>query len=239
MKKLFIIAVLAFTATSVSFAQRAAEYDLGKSSGENVGYNRIGLSFNNTTFSSNSDAEDIFDGSISTNGFGIDYIHGFSLSSSMPMFIETGANLNFNFGSKGYEGSKLLVQNFNLQIPVNYVYRFTLADNFSLAPYVGLNFKLNLATRFKETLEDGYIWDNGSEEDSDWESAFDKDTMGNDGTWNRFQMGWHIGVGVQYSKLHLGLQYGTDFISAYSHSFDGYKPAINTGNLKLTLSYCF
>ncbi|MDE6782593.1 MAG: hypothetical protein K2J17_02600, partial [Paramuribaculum sp.] len=101
---------------------------------------------------------------------------------------------------------------------------------------VGLNFKLNLATRFKEALEDG---DDGSDDDTDWVSVFDKDEMGEDGTWNRFQMGWHVGVGVQYSKIHLGLQYGTDFISAFSYSEGGYKPAINTGNFKMTLSYCF
>lgn len=235
MKKLLVFAVLALAA-GVCSAQRAAEYDLGKS-GDNANYNRVGVSFNNTSFSPNSDAKDFMD-AVSTNGFGLDYIHGFSLSSSLPMFIETGANVNFNFGSKSYEGSKLLLQNFNLQVPVNYVYRFALADELTLAPYIGLNFKLNLASRFKETLEDGYIWDDGTDEE-EWVNVFSKDDMGEDGTWNRFQMGWQVGVGVQYSKIHLGLHYGTDFIPAFSYSEGGYKPKVNNGNFKMTLSYCF
>ena len=82
--------------------------------------------------------------------------------------------------------------------------------------------------------------------EGDWVSVFDsaEDAMdGDDNTWNRFQMGWHVGVGFQYKPIYLGVQYGTDFIPAYSHkyTYDGesetYK--INTGNLKVTLGYVF
>ena len=243
MKKFIVFAVLALACVGVSSAQ------------ENTGYNRLGISFDNTSYSANSDYKEMLDGlSIpSTNGFGINYIHGFSLSNSMPMFIETGANVNFNFGSKDFYGIKMLVQNFNLQVPVNYVYRFSLSDKFSIAPYVGLNLKLNLATRFKFEASDFddeddwgyYAWDDDYDDwdyegdESEWLSVYDKKVMGKDGVWNRFQMGWHVGVGFQYSKFNLGVQYGTDFISAYKYSERGYKPAVNTGNLKVTLSYCF
>ncbi len=30
-------------------------------------------------------------------------------------------------------------------------------------------------------------------------------------TWKHFQMGWHIGAGLNYKALYLGLSYGTDF----------------------------
>ncbi len=43
---------------------------------------------------------------------------------------------------------------------------------------------------------------------------------GSEYTWNRFQMGWQIGVGFQYKPFYLGVQYGTDFIHAYSHKFE-------------------
>ncbi len=48
-----------------------------------------------------------------------------------------------------------------------------------------------------------------------------KENMGDkDLTWNRFQMGWHVGVGFQYKPFYLGVHYGTDFIPAYKHKFD-------------------
>lgn len=83
-------------------------------------------------------------------------------------------------------------------------------------------------------------------DEQDWISVFDdsEDAMGDkDATWNRFQMGWHVGVGFQYKPIYLGVQYGTDFIPAYSHkyTYDGESETakINTGNLKVTLGYVF
>lgn len=121
----------------------------------------------------------------------------------------------------------------NFQVPVNVGWRFGVADNLSIQPYVGLNFKLHLSTRmkYKEESYDG-------DYESDWVSVFDdgEDAMeSKDDTWNRFQMGWHVGVGFEYKPIYLGIQYGTDFIAAYSHDFGDYKPKINTGNLKIVL----
>lgn len=56
-----------------------------------------------------------------------------------------------------------------------------------------------------------------------------------DATWNRFQMGWHVGVGLQYKPFYLGVTYGTDFIKAYKHKDAG----VNSGNLAVTIGYCF
>lgn len=39
-----------------------------------------------------------------------------------------------------------------------------------------------------------------------------KDMGGTDATWNRFQIGWQIGLNARFnSKFLLGLSYGTDF----------------------------
>ena len=242
MKRIFTFVLLAASAMGIAVnAQRAAEYNMG-STGDIKDYNRIGVSYNNTSYSPNNEAKDDFvEKGWSTNGVGIDYIHGFKLSSSMPMFIETGLNVNFNFGAKtiyeDYDGGdyykdKIKMQNFNFQVPVNYVYRFDVADEFSIAPYVGLNFKLHLLSKMKFIEES----DNETEE-SDWANLFSKDDMGEDGTWNRFQMGWHVGVNFQYSRISLGLQYGTDFIPAFSFKEDDWHAKVNTGNLKLTLGF--
>jgi hypothetical protein len=210
-------------------------------------YNMVGLSYNNTSYGFN----DAYgrghkDLNYSTNGIGIDYIHGFSVSKSLPMFVELGGNINFNFHSEteeedGYKATAKF-QNINLQVPVNFAWRFNIIDDFSIKPYVGINFKLNLVSQNKAEYENP----DGEKEDSKWISCFDKGEEAMDGseyTWNRFQMGWQIGVGFQYKPFYLGVQYGTDFIHAYSHKFeeDGEKwtPRISNGNLKLVLAYSF
>lgn len=225
-------------------------------------YNRIAISYDNTSYGYNKDlkADEDEDPSFSTNGVGINYIHGFSLSNTLPMYLEVGGNINFNFYSKSEDfnfGEKVTVknqfQNINLQVPVNFVWKFSIIDEFSIAPYVGLNFKLNLSSRNRGYAEYESGWEDQEEEDEakQWTNLFsddkDKGVGSKDLTWNRFQMGWHIGVNFQYTNWNLGVQYGTDFIPAYSHTFKAddideikeWKPAIHTGNLKLSIGYTF
>lgn len=225
------------------------------------GYNRAGVSYNNTHFGYNKEAGGK-DDSFSTNGFGLEYIHGFNLTESTPIFLEVGANVNFDFGSKTWEGETERIsgtdywfrdketnkkQYINLQVPVNFGYRFNVGENFKISPYVGLNFKFNLVGKYKlkgetESNIPMNVWEAAGYDAEDlewegkWQSVFSKDDMGgSDWTWNRFQMGWHVGVGFQYKPFYLGLQYGTDFIPAFKYE----KAKINTGNLKVSLGYCF
>lgn len=204
-------------------------------------YNRVALSYDYTGLNFNKDM-DMFDTekaeTLGTNGFGLNYIHGFGVANNM--FVETGANVDFLFGSrteKFDEGEYTFkTQNINLQVPVNFVYRFNITEGVSIDPYVGLNFKLHFSERLKE----------GDDEDDKWMSVFDDGQGGmgsKDYTWNRFQMGWHVGVGVNYEKYYLGVQVGTDFIPAYSHDFkedgESYKCKVNTTNVKVSLGYTF
>lgn len=219
-------------------------------------YNRVAISYDNTRYSAGGDDKYIEMGvkdqkSVATNGFGLNYIHGFSLSSSLPMFLEVGGNVNFNFYGKSErpEGAendhKYQFQNINLQIPVNYTWRFNVVEDFTIAPYAGINFKFN----FMQRKRSYYDSKDTSDDDKKWTNLMsDKEDGGvgsKDLTWNMFQMGWQVGVNFQYTNWVLGVQYGTDFIPAYSHTFKGeegkkdYKSRINTGNLKLSVGYCF
>ena len=222
-------------------------------------YNRVAISYDNTHFGYNKDykADEDEDPSFSTNGFGLNYIHGFSLSNSLPMFLEVGGNVNFNFYSNTGEFKfggetekyKSQFQNINLQVPVNFVWRFNVVEDFTIAPYVGLNFKLHFVSKTRAYMDGD--WEDKAEEDEakEWTNLFsdskDKGVGDKDFTWNRFQMGWHVGATFQYTQWSLGVQYGTDFIPAYSHTFKAeeggkdFKPAINTGNLKLSVGYTF
>lgn len=251
MKKQMMLALIAVVGGGVAKAQFAGEYNLGNRDDDCKGYDRISLSYNNDSYGFNKDAKWYFEAeeakTASMNGFGLNYVHGFSLSQSLPMFLEMGGNVNFNFGNMFSEEEEYRdvkykfatkAQFIDLQVPVNYVYKINVGDDFSIAPYIGLNFKLNLVGKVKPVTE---VWtdDDYEMEEDDWLSLYSKDDMDEIGTWNRFQMGWHIGAGFEYSKIYLGIQYGTDFIPAFSTSEDGYKPKVNTGSLKINIGYTF
>ncbi len=239
---------LALCATTPAMAQFTAGGS-SSSDSENKGYNRVAVSYNNSLYSPNIVADGIT--SIGLNGVGVNFIHGFSLSETLPMFLEVGGNLNFDFGSQDLtdkltEGeywaqAKQLYQDINLQVPVNFLWKFNINENFSLDTYFGLNFKLHLSSTQKKDIDTNIpeeVWEEaGIKTEYESISLFDEDKMGKDNTWNRFQMGWHVGVGAHYKKFYLGLQYGTDFIPAYSYSKSDYK--INTSNLKVSLGYTF
>ncbi|TFU93659.1 hypothetical protein E4T81_06790 [Barnesiella sp. WM24] len=201
-------------------------------------YNRVALSYDYTGLSFNKEMDFFYTEkaeTLGTNGFGLNYTHGFGVANNM--FVEAGANIDFLFGSRtekedGWEET-LKTQNINLQVPVNFVYRFNITEGVSIDPYVGLNFKLHFSERMR--FED-------EEETGKWESVFDdgEDAMwGKDNTWNRFQMGWQIGVGLNYEKYYLGVQVGTDFIPAYSHKVNNVTGKVNTTNVKVSLGYTF
>lgn len=239
MKKLFFALAFAGLTLSAS-AQRASDAAFGS---DFKNYNRIGVSYNNTNYKAN--YEFLSSKSMGVNGFGIDYIHGFHITNNLPLFLETGINFNMGFASdsesgesgRNYWKDSFKFQDMNLQVPVNVAWQFNVGGNFKISPYLGLNFKLHLLSRFKDKYED----EDGVEE-GDWYSVFDdgEDAMGDkDDTWNRFQMGWHVGVGFTYQPFYLGVQYGTDFIKAYSHKFDDGKSKIDTGNLKVVVAYTF
>lgn len=161
-------------------------------------YNRVAISYDNTHYGFNKDYKAEYEGdedpAFSTNGFGLNYIHGFGLSNNLPMFLEVGGNVNFNFYSKTDESSiwdeplkyKSQFQNINLQVPVNFVWRFNVVEDFTIAPYVGLNFKLNFMSRMRAYLDGD--WEDKAEEDEEWTNLFsdskDKGVGDKDLTWN-------------------------------------------------------
>lgn len=210
-------------------------------------YNRISLSYENTGLTANKQFGDFIEDEdhISMNGFGVQYLHGFSLSRKLPMFIEVGGKLSMVFGSNDgeeveiddeYMKLQLKTQLMSLSVPVNYSYKFAINDKFAISPYVGLNFKLHLLGRMKNHIDASIdIEDYIEDYEENWVNIFsddDEDGMGDsDYTFNRFQMGWHVGVGFQISKLYLGVQYGTDFIPAYSYK----KAKVNSGNLAVSV----
>lgn len=177
------------------------------------------------------------------NGFGLQYNHGIGLGEK-PMNIEVGLKLNFDFN---YDSYKIITAKYKdtfffmqMNIPISYIYNFTLSEKCRLAPYAGLDFNVNLIAN--NTLTD-------PNDVSVTNSLFKKQAYEGEefswinNKWKRFQMGWHIGLRFIYEKYYLGLEYGTEFMPIGSNTFklndEVYKYNTKTGNLSINLGYYF
>lgn len=216
----------------------------------NEPYNRFSISYDNTHLGASDKLEGYFndEDAMNLNGFGFEYLHGFSLNKRLPLYLEAGLKVQFGFGSVtdsgilyGEEFDLIMkMQQISFSVPLNLTYRFHVGDDLYIAPYFGFNFKLHALSR----LKDVFVWEdddlqeewediNGKEE---WASVFSKKDMGDkDLTWNRFQMGWHLGAGITYKSFYFGLQYGTDFIKAYKYK----KYSISSGNFSAKIGVEF
>lgn len=216
MKKFkFLLTGILLTCSSMSFAQfmNNGNSSSSVSLSDNVPtWQGLRFSYDRTFMSFDvDDAEDV-----NMNGFSIDYVHSFKIAKSFPIFLETGAGLNFARWSDSYSeeiyGSdveeKTSITTLGLTIPVNFVYGIGINDKFSIKPYTGLYLRANLMGKEKdEVLIDG-------ESDPDYEeeyNLFDEDDMGKDGTWNRVQVGWQIGTTFDINNFNIGIAYALDF----------------------------
>lgn len=188
--------------------------------------------------------------SFSAAGVGLNYIHGFSLSKKLPMFLEVGGSINFNNDTQtvkmdeGYkEEVKVSTQyaNLNIRIPVNFAWKFQLSEKHALTPYTGINFKFNCLTQFREgmTIDDRKVW-------SDWMSLLKKNEekdINEEDIWNVFQMGWQIGVNWGIKRFNLGLEWGYDFIPAYNKTLRIYDFKetfkVHTSSVRFMVGYTF
>lgn len=223
--------VLAATIAALSLGASAQSSDAPAS------YSLAGISYDNTHLGGKN-FEFGSKESMGLNGFGLEYTYGHRLSSTLPMYLEAGLKFNMGFGSvtesDEEEDYKLSMQQMRFSLPISFAWRFNATENLAVTPYAGIDFRYNAMWRVKDEYES-----EGEKEEYDWVSLFDKDKIGEDETWNRFQMGWHIGVRAEYNRVFLGLSYGTDFIHAFKYDEDGYKSHVSTGNLAVTVGYRF
>lgn len=224
-------------------------------------YNLGGISFENTyisatdnIFANNADVT-----SLSLNGFGLEYIHGFGIS-KLPMFIEVGGKLTFTFNNQTQDITstntyKYATSMCRISIPVSYAYRFIFKDDIIITPYAGFDFRLNLSGKTKVTHKYFYkgnniYTDSSYINDSENYSWFNKDEVNEisgvyNGSWSRVQIGWHIGGRFQYKKYFASLTYGTDMNSIFHYKKNILNSGIYanehwfTGNFSLGIGYSF
>ena len=143
------------------------------------------------------------------NGFSVGYEHAFKVAKKVPLFIQTGGSLNFARCSEDfsdeYEKDEYKTTTLGLTIPVNLVYGVKINETLAIKPYTGFYFRVNLMSKTKNEFGP-----DGDTETEDW-SNFDKDEVGEDGQWNRCQVGWQIGATLDISQFNVGIGYALDF----------------------------
>lgn len=220
MKKFrFFLSLCLIMVAATASAQFANGSKKGSSAAVNTdSYQRFYVSYNPLSIKPDWDGVE----DINLTGFAFGFTKGISISKSLPLFVEAGARLQYGFKSEDesqsgyYEGYPATVTWENkytymgVVVPVNLAYKWTPSSSpVSITPFFGITFKGNIIAKEKVTTTATVAGQSASDEkDYDY---FDKDEVGKDGQWSRFQAGWQVGVGIDYKQLYVGLHYGGDF----------------------------
>lgn len=179
---------------SAQFANtKSSSFSSGDKSYE--GWSGVTLSYNASSFVY-SDGDD----SESFPGFSFGYVRGVNIIKKLPMFVEFGGELQYRAKSESYDEIETKVNMLSVNIPVNLVYKHNFTEDFAIKPFFGLGFRGNIFGKYK------YSYDFDGESNEESESIFENDGI------KRFQMGWHIGCGVNYKMFNFALSYGKDFM---------------------------
>lgn len=182
-------------------------------------YKRLFVSYSPMSFSG-----DVGKHMDTATGFALGWQKGWSVSKTMPVYIESGFNFKYNrfndsatnyYGDKEEETDNYL----SLNIPLNLAYKYSIpgVEGLSLVPYIGFHLTSNIiGTATYEAYGQKYDI-----------NFFEEEDMGDGNAANRFQFGWQIGVGLNYKALYVGI--------GYSAEFTEYIEDVNTGGITLTL----
>ena len=218
----FLAGTSAFAQASDAVANRVSQY--GNYSRIQVGYNPMMVS----PYYGN--ADDTY-----LHGVGISYLRGIKLNPSEPLFLEVGGKIAYNMkkGTKDVNAEDKSLHKdvtdkvLTLSVPVNLTYRIALGSGkVSLSPFLGFTLKGNLLA--KETV----IVSFKNEKEEETVNLFDKDDVGEDSQWKRFQVGWQTGFNLDTnSPLSIGFHYGRDFNNICKKT--------RTSNWSVTLGWTF
>lgn len=173
MKKLLLAAFAALVSVGAS-AQLISSNTVTHKKGS--GYNRISVSYKSFKI------EDM-----TMNGVSLDWTKGISLSSSSPLYLETGVGLMY--ASKSEDADFYSSKYLGVTIPIDVTYKFAIGESgVKIAPFAGIYLRGNIIGSSEDEYGDDYDWDG----------------------LKRINVGYLVGVGFEYKALYLGVSYGGD-----------------------------
>lgn len=224
--RLIILMMTLFTSTVVSYAQ-------------NKDYNRVDFVYNHNFTSHHKEWVIDTHPKADLDGVALQYIHGFHLSKSLPLYLEVGGRIAYHWdhiklndvgGQYGLSepyvlNLKLNPYLWNIYVPVNFGYRFNVCEKFKIMPYVGLFGRYNFVG--KNTTH--YTVTDGANIIVDEERK--KDLFKDDNGLKHFQCGLNLGANFEYEHVVLGASWGVGFIKNQEH--------YTIYDLNITLGYRF
>lgn len=173
------------------------------------------------------------------NGFSLEYFSDFNIIESIPLFLEIGAGLEWltysDSETESAYGVAVKVKStdniFTVNIPVNLGYKFSVNENASIMPYVGLKARLGLSATSKITAKVTY--DGETEKESETYNLFSEDDMG-DFTMKRFLIGWQVGATAIFNQFTIGVNYGACFTDEVINDIDS-----RLGAVTISVGYIF
>lgn len=137
--------------------------------------------------------EETLDGGTGMAGLNVGGVIGFQLSHAAPVFLETGLYYTEK-GGKGYHQGEKFTYDLNyLAVPIIAKYKFEVADEVSVVPFLGGYLALGVGGKIKEYGKAG--------KDQDAYSSFST------GHFKRFDGGLRIGCGVEYQMVYADIAY--------------------------------
>lgn len=221
MKKLFTIISCCIFAASVQ-AQIVSSHSrsITTETSDYPDYNRLEISYSPMTMKYDGESENF-------TGIKLGYLHGMSISKTMPLYLEYGINAMYAWYSDseengGYE-EEVTASVLNLNVPVNIAYKYAINQDMHVTPYAGLHLRGNIMgkSEWKESYR--------SSSKSETIDFFDKDDVKH--TANRIQIGGQIGVGLDYKQLYFGVAYNTQF--------GEYRDDVTTSGFDVTVGFNF
>lgn len=242
MKKFYFFLVIAMMAVATSASAQIVQSDANYYGNNNQGsnffsqmstdnYSRIYVGYNPTKIKWEDHQSLLETGFPLKHGISLGYIYGANIVDSLPLYLEFGGNFQYSFGKEeiedDYESIEYKLNMYSLNVPVNLAFRFGFNYNkVEITPYLGLNFRVNLAGNMKIEYEYEYeddYYDESYSDSYDVKLFDDSDEEMGESALKRFQVGFNVGVNFAFSGFNIGVGYTTDFnkICSALDEYDG------------------
>lgn len=189
------------------------------------------------------------------NGVTVGYnkMRSLDVSSSLPLYLDYGANISYIYGSYQYikptpvydvngniistngrfeQESSINLTSINVPFAITTPLQ---VDNINIYPYCGVNLRLNLFGRSVNKFTARVCDSSGN---TTWKQDMgsvggDIFDLGVDDEFRRFQLGLNLGVNFEYDKYTFGVGLVNDFTSLYSNEKEGEEGVFRAINISV------
>lgn len=176
-------------------------------------YNRISLSpaiFHYNVAGADGGLTEEYNGMGAYPGLIAEYVHGWRLMKSKPLYLESGLNFQINASDEAQIG---------LAVPVNLTYRFMNQKGYYISPFAGLNIGVHAA--FEEYWYEKKVWMDGYYDYKDrWHEGYFTSTYEHPEE-KFFQFGYNIGFNFGRRHWSIGIGYSGDIAPLCTTEDDG------------------